>query len=148
MKITRTLRALVLTTVVGLVTFGAAAPARAHTNVCLGSGVFNTALPMYYVGFGGPTTTGFSMVFPTVGQCTTAPQPETFAGTVVGNCGLATGVGTSGSGHAFTFLWQGTTLTFQGQVQGQLAIHEAPGNTCTSGARNFLVHGGLLLSHT
>ncbi|HWL34593.1 MAG TPA: hypothetical protein VNQ77_00230 [Frankiaceae bacterium] len=148
MSITRTVRALAVTTIVGLLTLGAAAPAQAHTNVCIGTGTFRTGHPMFFVGFGGPTTTSFTMAFPVTGHCTAFPVPESFAGTVAGNCGLATGAGTSATGHQFTFVWQGGTLTFQGQVQGELAINEDPGNDCTTGATRFRVSGGLLLSHT
>lgn len=148
MRMLRTLRATVLATVVGL-TLTVAAPAEAHTNVCVGHGTFTTAGPMFYVGFGGPTVTSFSMVFPTVGQCVSGPQPEFFTGTVVGNCGLATGVGTTATGHAFNFTWVGQTLTFSGQVNGELHIVEdsASGQSCVTGARRFLVSGGLLLDH-
>lgn len=147
MRIPRTLRAFVLALVVGLTTVGVASPAQAHTNVCIGAGTLRTSAPLFFVGFGAPKVTTYDMVFPIPAQCTGVPVPELFSGTITGNCGLATGTGVTATGHVYTFTWNGGTLTFQGQVQGQLGITEDTGNDCRTGATRFRVVGGLLLSH-
>ena len=123
-----------------------AAPAQAHTNTCTGTGRIITASPMYYAGFGPSVTTAFTRYFPESGTCTGSPKLETFYGQLTGNCGAATGAGNSTSGHSFTLAWSGTSLSFAGQVNGTLQIHESTNLACTTGATSFAIAGTLTLA--
>jgi hypothetical protein len=121
------------------------ADAEAHTDACLGNGTLVTAAPLLYPPT--PATTPFSATFVT-GTCV-ASGPLGMSGVISGSCGVANGVGTTGSGHSFSFAWMGATITFVGDVQGTMQIGPDvfQGESCLTGADRFLLGGAVTLVH-
>jgi hypothetical protein len=128
-----------------LLTVATALPAQAHTSVCAGTGELITANPLTDPGVGPAVATAFTMYFPTAGTCVGGAAPETFFGNLAGNCGAATGSGTSTTGHPFTLAWTGLTMALAGTVSGYLVVTEASGS-CLSGANDFTIRGELVLA--
>ncbi|HEX7167622.1 MAG TPA: hypothetical protein VF230_11640 [Acidimicrobiales bacterium] len=122
-----------------------AQPASAHSfDFCSGSGILETSTPTYYVGFGPPVATSYSMYL-TIGGCFLGHEPFAF-GFLGGSCGLATGT-VNWAGHRGTAIWSGGTLEFDGQVEGafSIAADATFGHSCTTGAWRFSVSGSAIL---
>lgn len=125
-------------------------PAVAHTDVCTYIG----GMKLNLTGFGDPAThssrTSPFMFFYAAGLCTINQNPNT-SGLLTGWCDLATGTGTTATGHSFSVSWSGETMTFSGQVTGAFTVTEDPldSRSCAAGnADSFIVRGTFLLSHT
>lgn len=136
----------VIALLTAVVSFGSR-PAAAHTDACVGLGTMVTSGPVYYPFIGPTANTPFSMVM-TVGTCVTT-FTHSMSGTLTGHCLSMTGAGVTGSGHTFAFVVSGTTMVFNGAVVGEGEIHADwfSGDSCVSGANQFLVNVAHVLVH-
>jgi hypothetical protein len=142
--------ALAVTTLVGI----GPTPAHAHENACAGLGIMHTfGVQVTAPPFGPVQTFDFMIAFD-VGACVAGE--ETFSGRMSGWCGLATGTGSSSTGHTFQIDWAGTELTLHpnpllpslnGTVVGNLKTlsNLTQGDDCVAGASTFVVVGGVTL---
>ena len=143
-------------------------PASAATSVCLGQGRAATGAPIFYPGFGPllGTTTSANFSFE-LGACVDAvgvrlaPLPGFASVTVTGAapgvggwCGHSVGVGGTADGHhPFEYKSAGSVLLVHppvGSTTGAIGIVNAipdatAGESCTTGADQFLVTGAVAL---
>ena len=130
---------------------GIEAPVQAHEASCTGTGTFHVQRGMRYPPSKYRRGNPFQLHLD-VPVCVGDFDFES-SGTVSGYCGLATGRGATSSGHSFEFSWNGNTMTFSGQVHGELHVTEDPlnGVSCSptdfSGEFRWLVTGTLELDH-
>ena len=127
-----------------------AAPASAHTEVCVGQGTASTP-PVYYPTHGGSASGNVTFTF-TTGGCLfggSATSNGAFAAgvTPVGNfCGHSEGTVTV-SGDAYVWVSAGSVLVLTGS-HGAGVVNAVPnpatGQSCTTGATDFLVTGAVL----
>jgi hypothetical protein len=68
----------------------------------------------------------------------------TLSGNIHGYCGDATGSGAA-KGHGFGFVLAATTMTFTGDVVGELDVTPDIGQSCIDGATSFVAAGTLTL---
>ena len=124
------------------------APASAHTDVCAGQGLFTSSAGVGLPGLSPPRTASYVVDF-LVGVCSVKTAAFGAAGTMTGWCGLAWGTGTTNNspGHSFSFTWSGTTMTFTGEVTGELYVAE-DGNCRNGTAARFAAGGALSKTHT
>ena len=142
-----TLRRIGLAAAVMIAAVGAAAPtpASAGTAYCAGVWHMTTGAGFFLPGLGSSTyTTSFNM---DGGTC--VPSHGAYAsGTISGTCDRLSGTGQWAGYHFFTFQSVGSVVLFTGQVIG--VMHIAPealnGHSCFSGARTFLLEGGVYLA--
>jgi hypothetical protein len=137
--------------VAALTAFGPARPASANGACVNMAGVMVTAAPIFYPGFGPPTTTNWFAGW-TVGTCagyqTAFPSGLTLnslsmTGVLSGWCGLSSGSGVTSDGHAFSWIEVGHKMVFTGELSG-LVLGYVPdilaGDSCFSpGADQFLI---------
>jgi hypothetical protein len=136
--------------IAGLAIIGTPAPASAGAEVCAGVGTAQLSSPVFYPLLGPPANGGFNMGY-TVGLCTeTANFFATggYGGPLGGaHCGLSTGGGVANGHHSFSWIGAGSLLVVFGGVDG--VVNASPnvlaGQSCTSGATNFLITGAAVL---
>lgn len=136
------MRRLQLLVAIALVTTGmavAVAPAQAHPQTCSGQGTMTTP-PMFYAGTGPDANGGWSLTL-TVGTCIPL-SGMTAAGTISGNCNLASGTG-SVNGHSFSFTWVNGHMVWAGQAVGewQAVPDILSAQSCLTGATRWIVTG-------
>lgn len=141
-------RLLVCVAVVAGLAFVPGNPARADTDVCEGTGAFNTDGDMTYTA---NTTRSFEVFIPSIGRC--EHLAEFLYGSITGRCGLAVGSGYANARpeHTFDIFWIGNTLLLVGNtVTGAFVIAENPGflpDNCVTGASSWLGPGALTITH-
>jgi hypothetical protein len=122
-------------------------PVSADTDLCLGQGTATTGAPFFYMGQGPPVNTGFVFNV-SLGACLAKPSLVA-AGTVSGWCGLASGGGVTHNGHRFAWIAIGGLLVVTGDLvgTGNIMPNALAGESCTSGADNFLLTSVVLKVH-
>ena len=141
-----------------------ASPASADTNVCAGTGTAFTSPIFYPVSLTPSGTTAnatvlapntgsffFLFTFGGVGACVPdLGKGLTATGTVSGWCGHSSGTGVTGQGHRFAWVEAGSLAVITGEVTGVAQVGPdpfVPGNSCFTGATQFLVNLAFVLSH-
>lgn len=124
----------------------AASPAQAGRDVCSGAGGMSTP-PMWYPVVGPSADGPFALSIP--GGCFFAITSLNMAGNISGWCGHALGTGVANGHHDFDFVIEGSTMTFTGPptggVVGSFEIQPAPGESCLTGADQWVVFGSVAL---
>ncbi len=107
---------------------------------CYGIGTLSLSSPFSALT---TTSTGFGLSLGAFGICSNLWSLFQAVGTVTGNCEFAAGSGVTNDGATFDLLWIQNRLVFTGNVIGVVSV--APdvisGQSCVSGARNFLANG-------
>jgi hypothetical protein len=133
----------------GLGVVGPPSPASAHEDVC--AGVLSnatTSAPFFYPGVSlSKTVAAFAFTLGATGVCAPSLGDLNVSGIVEGYCGLSSGRGTA-FGHEFAWTGVGGFLVLQGGAQG--IVNASPnafqGESCFSGADNFLIQGAWALT--
>ena len=120
---------------------------------CAFEGTATTGAPLTYPGFSTSAQTTFAFAF-NIGTCRhipslTASKTITATGSVLGWCGLSSGLGTTGNGDLFAWIGAGGVLEITGHTNGSATVipDVLVGESCTTGADQFIVTGAVVLNN-